>query len=87
MTRAASVTLLLASCLTASTVAAGEAGTKKLLTTIDCTKEYGPDAYFGFGDVRVTQSAAGGIARQGRIPSRDSGTALLSNMSADRIWP
>ena len=68
MTRAASVTLLLASCLTASTVAAGEAGTKKLLTTIDCTKEYGPDAYFGFGDVRVTQSAAGRYREAGPNP-------------------
>ena len=42
-----------------SVATAAEARTKKLHTIIDCTKEYGPDAYFGFGDVRVTQSAAG----------------------------
>ena len=68
MTRAASVTLLLASCLTVSTVAAEEAKTKKLLTIIDCTKEYGRDAYFGFGDVRVTQSAAGTYREAGPNP-------------------
>ena len=47
---------------------ADEIETKKLLTTIDCTKEYGPDAYFGFGDVRVTQSAAGKYREAGPNP-------------------
>jgi hypothetical protein len=42
---------------------AGEAGTKRLVTTIDCTKDDGPEAYFGFGDVRGAQSAAGKYTR------------------------
>jgi len=65
------LTLLIALLLAPSPVtvaSAGEARTKRLLTTIDCTKEYGPDAYFGFGDVRVTRSAAGAYREAGPAP-------------------
>lgn len=51
-----------------SVAEAGEAGTRKLLTTIDCTKDYGPDDYFGFGDVRVVQSPAGKYREAGPDP-------------------
>ena len=72
MWKRTTLTALILTSLTAngshSVAEAGEAGTKKLLTTIDCTKEYGPDAYFGFGDVRVTQSAAGTYREAGLNP-------------------
>ena len=48
-----------------SAASAGEVKTKKLVTTIDCTKEYGPDTYFGFGDIRVTRSVAGAYREAG----------------------
>ncbi|MBI5684979.1 MAG: family 10 glycosylhydrolase [Verrucomicrobia bacterium] len=60
--------VLLLAPLAVMLAATNEAATKKLVTTIDCTKDYGPDAYFGYGDVRVTQSAAGKYREAGPVP-------------------
>ena len=59
---------LLAAPLALTAASTDEANTKKLVTTIDCTKDYGPDAYFGFGDVRVAQSATGKYREAGPNP-------------------
>ncbi len=47
---------------------ADEVTTKEPLVTIDCTREYGPDAYFKCGDVRVVRSAAGAYREAGPNP-------------------
>ncbi len=60
--------LLLAPNCLLPVVLASEARTNRLVTTIDCTKDYGPDAYFGFSDVRATQSAAGKYREAGLAP-------------------
>jgi hypothetical protein len=62
------LTALLLAPLAVTVASAGEAGTKKLVITIDCTKDYGPDAYFGFGDVCVARSAAGDYREAGSAP-------------------
>lgn len=62
------IALLLAPNCLFPVVLASEAKTKRLVTTIDCTKDYGPDAYFGYGDVRVAQSAAGKYREAGPNP-------------------
>lgn len=50
---------LIAVAASASSVVAGEARTKGLIASIDCTQDYGPDKYFGLGEVRVVRSEAG----------------------------
>lgn len=49
----------------ASEAAAQEARTKQLITAIDCTQDYGPEKYFGLGEVRVVRSAAGSYREAG----------------------
>ena len=49
---------------------ASEAEGKRLITILDCTKEYGADRYFALGDVRVVHSPAGNYREAG--PSPDS---------------
>lgn len=51
-------------------VQAMDGTTMQTLATIDCTKDYPPERYFGLGDVRVTTSEAGTYREAG--PSPDS---------------
>jgi len=62
------LTALLLAPLAVTLAATDEANAKKLVTTIDCTKDCGPEAYFGYGDVRVAQSAAGIYREAGPNP-------------------
>ncbi len=41
---------------------------KKLIKHIDCTKEFGPDEYFSFGDVKVVSTECGTYREAGNVP-------------------
>lgn len=60
--------LLVTASMPVLTTAADEARTGQVIATIDCTKEYGPDKYFGLGEVRVVQTEAGSYREAGPGP-------------------
>jgi hypothetical protein len=49
--------------------AADEARTQRVIVAIDCTKDYGPDKYFGLGEVGVVQTQAGAYREAGPGPN------------------
>ena len=62
--------LLVAAAASATIISADEVPARQVIASIDCTKDYGPDRYFGLGEVRIVQSEAGSYREAG--PSPDS---------------
>jgi hypothetical protein len=62
--------LLIAAAASAAIISGDEIPARQVIASIDCTKDYGPDRYFGLGEVRVVQSEAGSYREAG--PSPDS---------------